>query len=435
MADTIAIPPSSLLIDAENPRLPQPNTGQREALRTLVGHHQQKLLTLAKDIALKGLDESNLPIVMPTGDDLKRYVVLEGNRRLAAVRALENPDSLMGVVDASVLSVLRELSRTYQAAPIESMRCLVVKSREEANHWIELRHTGENQGAGTVPWGADESARFRARSGRLEIHSQALDFLEQHGHLTPEKRRQVPVTSFKRLLATPEVREKVGLDWKDGDLILLADPKPIAKALLFITEELASGRTRTEDIYTRPKRVKYARNLPQEIVVKPTKKDGRPLLGGKKPKTPPKPIKPRIRDNLIPRDCVLSINVRRIYDIETELHQLSLSNYTNAVSFTFRVFLELSVDSYIVAKKLQVTEESSLAHKMQAVVEDLITKQKLTRQQAIPVRRAIQRDSFLAPSLTLMHKYLHNQYVFPAAGDLRAHWDSLQPFIVAIWSP
>lgn len=435
MAEQISIIPSNLLIDAENPRLSMPNTGQRDAQRALAQLLQRKILALAKHIVGHGLNLAELFIVMPANDDLNRYIVLEGNRRLVALRALENPDALVGAVDNDVLEQLRELSKAYQGTPIEAVMCVSVKDRDEARPWIELRHTGENQGAGIVPWGSDESARFRARTGQFEIHSQALNFLEQHGHLTPEKRRQVPVTSFKRLLATPEVRAKVGLDLKEGTLLFLAEPKPIAKALLFMVEELASGRTRTEDIYTRAKRVKYANNLPESITVKPTQKNGRPVPGSKKTRANPKPKRVRVRDNLIPRDCVLTIGDSRLYDIETELRNLSLENHTNAVSVLFRVFLELSVDVYIVAKQLSVSEDASLGHKMQAVLGDLTSKQKLTPQQAVPVRRAIQRDSFLAPSLTLMHKYLHNQYVHPAPGDLRAHWNSLQPFMTAIWAP
>ena len=147
---------------------------------------------------------------MPFKDDLKRYVVLEGNRRLTALRALENPEFLVDAVGSGILSAIRRLSRQYQNAPIESMQCVVVKDRDEARHWIELRHTGENEGAGIVPWGSDDKARFRSRTGALELHSQALNFLESRRDLTPESRRQVPVTSFKRLIETPEVRATPG---------------------------------------------------------------------------------------------------------------------------------------------------------------------------------------------------------------------------------
>jgi len=433
MAEMLAVQPSNLLIDAENPRLPQPNTGQREAQRALAEDQQRKILALAKHIVQYGLNPADLPIVMATNDDLKRYVVLEGNRRLTALRALENPELFVGALDNSVLKEIRALATMYQTSPVEYVQCLVVKNRDEANHWIELRHTGENQGAGIVPWGSDESSRFRARSGQLEIHSQALNFLEQHGHLTPEKRRLIPVTSLKRLLGTPEVRAKCGLDFQNGTLLYLGEPKHVARALMHIVGDLISAKTRTEDIYTRKKRIQYADKLPGDIVVKPTKSKSRALLGRKRLKfTRPRLAKPR--DNLIPHDCVLRVNNQRLAAIEMELRTLSLEGYTNAVSVLFRVFLELSVDAYLSSNKLTMTSDESLRNKMQTVVNDLTTKKKLTHEQAAPVRRAMQKDSFLAPSLTLMHKYVHSQHVFPAPSDLRAHWNSLQPFVVAIWS-
>ena len=429
-----------LLIDEENPRILEPNSGQHKAVQALAQNQGRKLPRLARDIIEHGLNPSELPIVMPHSGDPKRYVVLEGNRRLAVLKALENPEVLVGGVDAAIITDLRKLSQEYQKNPIDSVECHVVKDRDEAQHWIELRHTGINDGAGIVPWGSDEAARFRARTGELEVHQQALDFLQRRGDLSVQGRKAVPSTSFKRLMGTPEVRDKLGVEVQDGRLYLLAPAARVAKAFMHVVDDLTTGRTKVTDIYLKPQRIKYAKKLPTSVVVKPTLKSGRGIdistgEAQEKPKKKVTTVKTAPpRDRLIPRDCVLGIADPRCADIERELRRLKLADVPNAISVLFRVFVELSADAYGAARPLQFPKDPSLSAKLNMVADDLITRQKLSQQQAKAVRRAAQADSLLAASTHLMNSYVHNQYIFPGPADLRAGWNNLQPFLVAIWS-
>jgi hypothetical protein len=190
MAERLPIAVAALQVDLKNWRLPKPQNGQREAEREIARHQTTKLVKLAEDLAKYGPNLAELPIVMPSGT---RYIVLEGNRRLVALRALETPQAFAGVLNAKLMSEMRSLSKRYLQNPIASIYCLVVKTREEADHWIELRHGGEKQGAGIVKWGADEKSRFLSRASLPELHTQALDFLVNRGDLTPEKRQTVPL--------------------------------------------------------------------------------------------------------------------------------------------------------------------------------------------------------------------------------------------------
>ncbi len=432
MGDILAISPADLVIDPMNPRLIEPGGGQRQAQRAIAHDQQRKLLRLAEDIARWGVDPATLPIVMRVDD--RRYTVIEGNRRLTALKSLENPESINGAVDSVVLEKLRATSKAYLENPVERINCLVVKDREEANHWIELRHTGSNEGAGLVEWNPHQKARFRERSAP-PAH-QALDFLENYDAITPERRQDVPASTLDRLLSSPDLRSKVGVNLVNGELQIVGDPKKVARALAYVANDLAEKNTKVGHVYSKEQRTAYANNLPANIVV-PARKQA------KKAAQPAKNLRANVkrkvvktqrhRECLIPSDCVLNVTDQRAGYIDDELRQLKLSDYENAIAVLFRVFIELSVDVYIKKQGLGVSRDKTLSVKMQAALNDLVSRSRLTPEQAQPVRRALQSGSFLAPSMELMNAYIHNQHVFPAPGHLRAHWDSLQPFMMGMW--
>ena len=436
---TKEIPPADLLLDEQNPRFARPVQGQREALEAMARLHDSKLVALANDIVDHRLDPSTLPMVIRSDALPPRYTVLEGNRRLAALRALEDPGIVAGAVKSTTLKKLRALSRRYQADPIEKVTCVVMPDRDEAQHWVELRHTGENNGAGVLRWGSEEASRLKARGGTTEIHSQALDFLEAQGALTSEARGDVPVTSLRRLLGTPQFRECMGLGLKNRLLTLRADPPDAARALAHVVEDLITGHTKTRHIYTTEQRQQYAANLPSHIVVTPTidAASAPPISsvprGTEKTKRPRVTRRAKARDRLIPDSCSLSVSAERTKNIETELRGLSLTRYTNSVSVLFRVFLELSVSAYITRHSIGLAPRATLSRKIREVADHLVSRNMLSEGERKPALRACQRDSFLAPSVSLMHQFVHNEHMFPAPADLRAHWDNLQPFVIAMW--
>jgi hypothetical protein len=437
-----SIPLADLIIDILNPRLEVEPANQRKAIQAIATLQKEKLATLAEDIVEHGVNPSDSPIVIAAPEQPGQYIVLEGNRRLAALKALETPDLIVGAVEEKLVRHFRKLNERYQKNAIADIDCVVFEERAGADHWIELRHTGENEGAGIVHWGALESARFRQRRGEKVYYLQALDFLEERGDLSSGDRQKIPVSSLERLLSNPDIRAKLGLEMKNKILYTQFDENEVAKGLSYIVKDLATGRIRTGDIYYKADRIKYINQIDEENLPDTSKPTGdlRPLAASLEDKeTPPqasKRSKPssRERKKLIPRGCILEIDPPRINEIYRELKKLHVVNYSNAVGVLFRVFLELSLDNYVERKGLGISERSALSDKLRGVGKDLENKNKLTEQQWKAVRRASQRDTFLAATITTFNQYVHNPYFTPAPSDLNAAWDNLAPFIEAMWS-
>ncbi len=93
-------PVASLLLDLENPRFRHPVDSQKAALREHLAMERDKIVNLARDIATQGaVNPTELPVIMEEDGHL---VVIEGNRRLAALKLLLTPVLADG--DASTFS-------------------------------------------------------------------------------------------------------------------------------------------------------------------------------------------------------------------------------------------------------------------------------------------------------------------------------------------
>ncbi|WP_147252176.1 hypothetical protein [Blastococcus sp. TF02-09] len=157
MVDYKQLRPAQILLDPQNPRLPDGTSNDREAINRLLGEGYSQLLALARDLMERGeVNPTELPIVMKDGT---KFVVLEGNRRFAALKLIDDPRL---ADDPAHRNAFERLKRTGGAPP-SSVYCAVAADRDEADHWITLRHTGANDGVGVRVWSAEQNARHRQR--------------------------------------------------------------------------------------------------------------------------------------------------------------------------------------------------------------------------------------------------------------------------------
>lgn len=207
-----------LMLDQDNPRFP-PTATQRDAVRALLADDPPKLLNLIEDITTTGglnpLD--NVCVVM----DGKDPVVVEGNRRVASLKLLRNPALADEPTDVSRIQKLRKAGK----GP-DTVECFVAGSRDEARHWIELRHTGENNGVGTKPWNAEQANRYRRRANTQA--DKAMRFCEAVVQEFPNddelidnvnKAKKERLTTIGRLVADPAVAQAFGFQITADDVL------------------------------------------------------------------------------------------------------------------------------------------------------------------------------------------------------------------------
>ena len=438
-----------ILLDLENPRN-DITESQRTAIGAMIDEQADKLVNLAKHISENGISPSKLPIVTPHPTEKNKFIALDGNRRITAIKILAEPELANLSKNSAVAKQLKAIK--FDIKKLRKISCAVYESRTEALPWVKLEHTGENLGVGMVRWDAQSVARFNERFDSSSPALQVLEFVKSHAGLdakTVANLKNVKITNLDRLMADPKVRDFVGIEIEKGVVSAKLEKSEITKGLKKIVSDLANNKINVNTIRKKEDRENYLEKFSTSDI--PSRKkvasspwlleDGSPssvsskatLGGSSKSSIRSKPLSIN-RKTLIPSSCILKIDAPRINSIYRELKRLELSQYVNACAVLFRVFFEVSLDHYIKQKKLTgVTDDSKLTQKVDHVANDLEQKGVLKKNELKAPRGSITNKHSVL-SVDTMHAYVHNKNYSPIEKDLKVSWDNIQQFMEALWN-
>lgn len=245
--EKLSVDIAQLDLDVLNPRI-KVEDNQTEAMRSLLAVEKdgEKVFELARDICEIGmLDPGDRLYVVEAAGQLGRFIVLEGNRRLTALRLLSQPGMIeredIGL-NVTMRNKFKRLQTEYAGRWPTIVDIVVFEDRATANRFIRLRHTGENAGAGRSAWSSLQVARFD-NTGLW----QCLEFLRTERALdlaviNALDQSAFNITNFDRVSGTQEFQRRFGVSIGKFTFKITGDAQKAKVALNRLACDVVSGR-------------------------------------------------------------------------------------------------------------------------------------------------------------------------------------------------
>ena len=241
-----------LKLDIDNPRFSyfsKKKMNQTEIIKFLIDRFE--VYELAKDIATDGYLLNEEPIVCKEGES---YVVLEGNRRVAACKILLNPHRYLSSQKAQNI-----LKYNYS---LDKLNCHVSPTRKDADILIYRRHTTTpvrrwetisqdahvhklfSEEAYTIEEIAaklsESTTNVRKALRRYHIHQYSMTLFEDNPSLREAiSNDKFPITNLERLYDYKDGIDFLGISFTfNGEIRKRLDVEEVNKRLRFIVEEV-----------------------------------------------------------------------------------------------------------------------------------------------------------------------------------------------------
>ncbi|MEC4591910.1 hypothetical protein VPG91_13010 [Nitrospirillum amazonense] len=205
------VPVSRIFLFLKNPRHEEMKT-EAEVIEHLC--KAEDVYPLARDIAKYGLNPLERFALYPVsrkGSQGQGYIVPEGNRRMCALKLLNDPE----LAPPNLRKSFEKLSEEW--AQITIVPSVIFEDYDSVKHWLERIHGGAQGGVGRKAWNSEQKTRFDGDS-KNKPTQELLDYAVASGMITTEERKN-KLTTAQRFLSNVVFRETIGFDYSNPDAV------------------------------------------------------------------------------------------------------------------------------------------------------------------------------------------------------------------------
>ncbi len=453
----------NLYLDEKNPRLGRETTARapREIIQYLFDN--DKAYDVAESIAVRGFFP-NEPLLAI--EENNKLIVIEGNRRLAALKALKEP----GLLEGSFQRKVEKLSKGLPDLSLISRVPVTIAPNREVT---DVQLAGRHRGTPVRPWTAENRASFildklsegYSNDQLRDVLGFSLADIQQarQTRATADMARSIELPDeVKAKLENPRAKifttiERV-LSSSAGRKFLMIEPSSdhgikgtttraeFVKGFTKLVTDVALSKVSSRSLNTIEDMQKYFDNWESEDV--PMKKKGSfvpaDIITNKSVASSPVverrvPPKVSIENKMVlPRDFKVRYGSERLKEIRAELVKLKREDFPNAGAVLLRVFFELAVTDYLtrtgdysdIIKKLK-EKDIKLFHgkpNLKQLLQEIprLVKAKLTDAECNRVFKAIKYDPHAPFSITELHGFVHTND-FPTGKEIYQFWSRTEP--------
>lgn len=435
---------TDLFLDPQNIRLQiEVNSSQGAIINDLFLN--EDAMQVLESIVLNGLFPDEVPVVIKEDG---KFVVMEGNRRIAALKLLARPE----IVPTKELDIKKMLESAGHV--VNEIEVVVAPNRDSARQLLASKHTQNTR----RPWRPLRQAYFyKAELARgetvqnlrndypnvdigkflrlINIHKIAKSVQYDTEQITKKvhNERTFPASTIARLYEDMQVRDFLGFEFdKDGEVRIRIDKKEFEKGFKKIVQDIVDKIVDSRALNSEKNRRDYLAHFPMSAI--PNKTKGGKIITTKDFKER-EIAKAEKRTKLAPKDIQFTLQSTGLRRMLIELQRIDYKKFPNASHDLLRSFLECALKAYfdhnnkIIQKKGYVY----LGDVLKAFIDEMkaIKNNKLS-QVASRIKDNAKMSSYSAQFLNATN---HNPDVFATPQEAKDAWDAMEPLFRYILNP
>ena len=433
---------SDLYLWLDNPRLLTHQADEMSCIEHFIT--DRKFIALLEDVAANGIGIS--PIVISRNDD-GGYLVRDGNRRIASLKLLDDPDlcppELKGI-QKNIYSLAKKFARNIP----DNIDCMFSDNEDAIQQHLLVTHQGEQGGIGQVDWNALMQAAFEYKygiKGRYTKEYKLLLLGQSYGFKIDDN---FPITTLGRFPLADFCKQcKINSPRTLSEPLKIKDEhQPSINTLTgFLTDignkkiTVSTSDNDANSVRGADERNKYLEALFKKHKNNTTKPKGKLPTDkdSKKPTAKPKPehsadrlkFIPSVRHTKVPKGYIKENNIL------ADMTKLKSSEVPTTCIIMLRVFLEATLK--VTATSLNVKWHSKGLAKMTEII--AIKLNSLghieTSLRNTAVKLSGRNTQLVGAFFTIntIQEFVHSKHSHPDKEDVNIFWDRLDPFIAKCW--